>query len=86
MQFASMDVDIFHAAMAFPLASQKPDERVIRSEWKLQRIRLSVQKQNKEMKMKNYLMIGCAALAIIGCAHNRGGVVIPSSSGPWFSR
>lgn len=24
--------------------------------------------------MKNYLMIGCAALAVIGCAHNRGGV------------
>ena len=24
--------------------------------------------------MKNYLMIVCAALAMIGCAHNRGGV------------
>jgi hypothetical protein len=24
--------------------------------------------------MKNYLMMVCAALAMIGCAHNRGGV------------
>ena len=24
--------------------------------------------------MKNYLMIACAALGMIGCAHNRGGV------------
>ena len=24
--------------------------------------------------MKNYLMIVCAALAMVGCAHNRGGV------------
>ena len=30
--------------------------------------------------MKNYLMIACAALAMIGCAHNRGGVGDDSQS------
>src|SRR4051794_16630475 len=43
--------------------------------------RLSVSnKQTKETKMKAYLIVACAAVTLVGCAGNRGGMSHRSSS------